>query len=299
MDAAKKAVLFYNNIIPIENFGGEYTALQWFCEYLAAPQQLKTKMLENPMVKAYYDYLAKDDFKILKKYVDFKYKLNQEKEEGEKGDKKEQKSKKLTEEDREIGRTQREFLEDFILFNNPKREEWEKTSKIMDIINLKKGETIADIGSGPGYYTYKFSQLVGERGKVYSIDVKEGHVDFLNKFVKEQKIKNIQTVKSKYDDICLKEKVDYLFICSLYHMIYGVSSEFDRSNFIKSMKKALKKNGRLIIVDNGPVEGELMPYHGPYITKELIIIQLSYYGFTLERYDQIIPQRYMLTFKLN
>jgi hypothetical protein len=89
-----------------------------------------------------------------------------------------------------------------------------------------------------------------------------------------------------------------MFICSLYHMIYGVSSESERNNFIMSMKKALKQDGRLIIVDNGPVEGELMPYHGPYITKELIIYQLAHYGFILEKYDQIIPQRYMLTFKL-
>lgn len=299
MEVAEKAVQFYDTIIPLENFGGEYTALQWFCEYLAAPQQLKAGMLKNPLVKAYYDYLAKDDYKVLKKYVDFKYKLNQEKEEGEKKEIEEQKSTELTEEDREIGRTKREFLEDFILFNNPKREEWEKTSRIMDAIGLKNGDTIADIGSGSGYYTYKFSQIVGEQGKVYAIDVKDGHLDFIGDFVKSQKIKNIQLVKSKMDDICLEEKVDYLFICSLYHMIYGVASEANRADFIGSIKKALKKGGRFIIVDNGPVESELMPYHGPYITKELIISQLSYYGFTLEKYDQIIPQRYMLTFKLN
>ncbi|MEW6041520.1 MAG: class I SAM-dependent methyltransferase, partial [Elusimicrobiota bacterium] len=278
LNAAKKAISLYNNIIPIENFGGEYSTLLWFCEYLAAPEQIKAKMLENPHAKAYFNYLAKDDFKELNNYLDFKY--------------------NLTKDDIKISRIKFQFLEDFILFNNPKREELEKTSKIMDILNLKEGQTIGDIRSRSGYYTYKFSQIVGEHGKVYAIDVNEGHLNFIKNFIKEQKIKNVEAIKSTLDDISLKEKVDYLFMCSLYNIIYGIFSEASRANFIMSIKKALKKDGRLIIVDNEPVN-ESMPLYGSFIDKELIIAQLFYYGFTLEKYDQITPQRYMLTFKLN
>jgi SAM-dependent methyltransferase len=93
--------------------------------------------------------------------------------------------------------------------------------------------------------------------------------------------------------------VDHAFMCSLYHIIYGVFSEPVRSKLVNSIRDVLKPGGRLIIVDNGPVEDYNLPYHGPFITKELIIYQLAYYGFTLEKYEQIIPQRYMLTFKLD
>jgi hypothetical protein len=60
----------------------------------------------------------------------------------------------------------------------------------------------------------------------------------------------------------------------------------------------LKENGRLVVVENNPVDGKTIPYYGFYIDKDLIIAQLFYYGFTLEKYDKITPQRYMLTFKL-
>jgi ubiquinone/menaquinone biosynthesis C-methylase UbiE len=292
MAAAKKAIEVYNDLIPKENFGGEYSALQWFCEYLVASDKQKAEMLKDPLTEGYYNYLSKDSNLLIKEYVKYKYKLDKE-------GKKEEESKTLIEEDREIGRTRRAFLEDFILFNNPKREDWEKTSKIMELLNFKKGNTIADVGCGSGYYSYRFSKLAGDKGKVYAIDIKERHLDFINEFVKLHDIKNIETIVSAEDDISLDMKVDYVFMCSLYHIIYGVFSEPVRARLISSIKNALKPDGRLIIVDNGPVTEELLPYHGPFITRELIEYQLSYYGFTLEKYEQIIPQRYMLTFKLD
>ena len=57
-------------------------------------------------------------------------------------------------------------------------------------------------------------------------------------------------------------------------------------------------NTELIVVDNGPVEDNTLPYHGPYIAKELTIAQLEHYGFKFEGYEQIIPQRYLLRFRL-
>lgn len=285
--AARLAIASYNSIIPRENFGGEYTAIQWFCEYLVASAKERDSMLSDPLVRAYFNYLGKDDFSLLRHYIKSKYKLSSGVE----------KDTMSIEDDSEIGRTKRAFLEDFILFNNPKRESWEHSSKIMHYIPFKRGDKIADVGCGSGYFSYKFSPLVGDSGKIYAIDIKQEHLNFLNDFFREENIKNIKTITSRSDNICLNDKVDYAYMCSLYHIIYGVLSEPDRESFIESIKKSLKKDGRLIIVDNGPVNDETLPYHGPYISKELIIAQLAYYGFRLEKYEQIIPQRYILIFK--
>ena len=58
------------------------------------------------------------------------------------------------------------FLEDFILFNNPDRERWESTRENIERFQLKEGMTIADVGSGPGYYSFKFSALYAIISKV-------------------------------------------------------------------------------------------------------------------------------------
>ena len=78
-----------------------------------------------------------------------------------------------------------------------------------------------------------------------------------------------------------------------------VALDKDRDAYLKSLTKWLKPGGELIIVDNGPVDDNTLPYHGPYISRELIEYQLGFYGFKLTDYVQIIPQRYMLKFRLS
>ncbi|MBC8460054.1 MAG: methyltransferase domain-containing protein [Deltaproteobacteria bacterium] len=277
---AKNALKVYRELIPKENYGGEYTSLQWFCEYLVSLESERKGFFNDRMVEAYFHFFADNDYAVLKEYLKRKYKL-----------------KMFKSVDPEVGHTRRSFLEDFILFNNPKREEWEQTSKIMNLLKFNKGDKIADIGCGPGYFTYKFSSLVGDEGLVYAIDIKQEHLDFLDSVIKKEGVKNIVTVRSETNDIIVRDKVDVAFMCSLYHIIYAVSPEKERREFIESIKMSLKPGGSLVIVDNGPVEDTTLPYHGPYIDKELIISQLHHYGFRFEEYHQIIPQRYLLIFR--
>jgi ubiquinone/menaquinone biosynthesis C-methylase UbiE len=279
--AGEAAISLYNKLIPRENYGGEYSALKWFCEYLLASDAEKQKFLENRYVASFFQFFADNDFANLKEYVARKYRL-------------------VTFEDQytELGQNRHAFLEDFILFNNPRREDWEKTSKVIESLQLKPGETIADVGSGPGYYSFQFADLVGEKGKIYAIDTVSEHLNYVKQVSDKYDIKNIETVHTPGDTIGVPENVaDRVFLCSLYHNIYGMNKEDERDRFVASIYKSLKKNGKLIVVDNAMVKTTEMPYHGPYIAKELIIGQMKYYGFKLVDNYAFIPQRYVLVFE--
>lgn len=278
-ESAKAAIQIYDRLIPRENFGGEYTALRWFAQYLLANEKEKANYIDSVLTKEYFEFFAKDNFAVLKEYIQRKYKLAEF-------------------EKTEANQERERFLEDFILFNNPSREDWEKTSKIMEVLKIKKGQRIADIGSGPGYYTFKFAELVGPSGYVYAIDTVEKHTNYIDEVADKYNIKNIETIKSKSDSISVAEnQVDLAYLCSLYHIIYLTSMEEVKDRFVESIKTALRPNGRLVIVDNALVDSAQIPYHGPYIAKELVISQLEYYGFQLVEDYQFIPQRYVLVFK--
>lgn len=280
VDFARRARAAYEKLIPDENFGGEYTALQWFSEYLIADEPQRQQMLSDPFNASYYHMFADNDYAVLKEYINRKYRIE-----------------RIKDADPEVGQERTAFLEDFILFNNPKREQWEQTSKIVASLKIKKGEQIADIGCGPGYYTHKFASLVGPSGRVYAADINDAHLKYLQDLNQKLNVQNIQIVTSRIDNICMTNPVDMVFMCSVYHIVYATDIEQVKDRFVGSIRDVLKKDGRLVIVDNALVEDQTLPYHGPFIAKELIVTQLKHYGFKVVGYYQYIPQRYVLVFK--
>jgi ubiquinone/menaquinone biosynthesis C-methylase UbiE len=281
--AAQQAIDIWDHIIPDENFGGEYTALRWVLQcQLATEAERKTVFLADPLVESFHRKLSGENWKALKGYLIDKYHLRE--------------MPKERIDMIELKRLNR-FLEDFILFANPRREQWEKSSLMIDAMGVKPGDKVADIGSGPGFFSFAFGKLVGPAGKVYAVDNNEDHIGYLKDTISRLKIANVEPIMPKVEDMGIPEKVDLVYMCSLYHNIYSMFSDTEREAMVEGMKRALKPDGRLILTDNGPVEGRL-PYHGPYIARELIIQQLQFYGFDLVETHQFIPQRYMLTFKL-
>ena len=190
---------------------------------------------------------------------------------------------------------QRTFLEDMIMFTNPRRNDWENSMGIVRHIGLQPGDKVADIGCGFGFYSYLFSTEIGPGGKVYAVDTSEPYIQYLKRFVEKHQITNIQPIVSSTSDIMVEDTLDVAFICSVYHIIYGWSREIDRAAFINSIKKALRKDGLLVIADNSFMNGQEL--NNCYLNYELAIVQLGYYGFQFQEYVQITPQRYLLIFK--
>lgn len=288
---ANIAIEKYNDLIPQENFGGEYSALQWLCETMVAPENIRNEKLSDRLSRSFYNTMTADSCKISRYYLLHKYKLG--------NDSIRMLSDSILEMSGEVGRTHRSYLEDYILALNPNRPQWENTHVLLQRLGIVEGDTIADIGSGSGFFTDKFSTMVGNTGHVYALEIKDEHIKSLTDFLNEESISNVSVIKGREDLLELPQPVDKMFMCSLYHIMYGVISDRDRDTYLKSLVSQLKDGGELIIVDNGPVDDDTLPYHGPYISKELIIDQLGFYGFKLVDYLQFIPQRYMLKFKLN
>jgi len=108
-------------------------------------------------------------------------------------------------------------------------------------------------------------------------------------------IGNIKTIVSVPTDIKVNDQADVAFICSLYHVIYGWATEPNRRTFLESIKRTLKPNGRLMIVDNVAQDGHEL--HSEYVDHRLVEAQLHFYGFETEFFAEISPLRYVLVFK--
>jgi SAM-dependent methyltransferase len=262
---AAEASAIYDEIIPRENYGGEYSALQWFCDYLLADAEAREAMTADPYVQVFFEMYGGNGLEVLQEYLKRKYRVEE-----------------IGDEDTRAGQDRKVYLEDTILFSNPRREGWEHTSELMKLLDLKPGMRIADVGSGPGYYTFRFAERVGPEGEVIAIDTVAAHLANLERTREKLGVTNVRTIQTDGKSLGLAgEKVDAVFLCSLYHNIYAMSTAPERDAFVDAIKDA---------------RGTL-PYHGPYVAKELIIAQMVNYGFELVSEHQHIPQRYLLVLR--
>lgn len=141
----------------------------------------------------------------------------------------------------------KEFVERFEIES---REVFSKRKEIVEHCRIGKGTTVADIGAGTGLFTRLFSEAVGTSGQVVAVDISQTFLDHINSTNREANRKNVQTLLCEPDTTKLPEAtVDLAFICDTYHHF-----EFPHKT-MKSIHKALKPGGRLVVIDFHRIEG--------------------------------------------
>jgi ubiquinone/menaquinone biosynthesis C-methylase UbiE len=126
-------------------------------------------------------------------------------------------------------------------FENPQRLEWQKPDKVIQMLQPLSGKTIADIGAGTGYFSFR---LASRASKVIAIDIDPKFIEYLNKEVKKNNYKNIEVRQTSTQTPGLKEQeADKVLIVNTYHHIEK------REDWLKSLKKGMKKESALYIVD--------------------------------------------------
>src|SRR4030042_3431282 len=162
------------------------------------------------------------------------------------------------------------------MFNRKAARRQSKANEILRALNIQPGQSIADIGSGGGFFTFLFSQLVGEKGKVYAIDTNKDFLEFINKQSAKQGLTNITTVLATEEVIPLPSHcADLLFVRSVYHHLQN------RTSYFSEAKKLLTSQGRIAIIEFSQ-QGSKLSFHrrcGHNVPKEIIIKEMSTAGF--------------------
>ncbi|HLY73722.1 MAG TPA: class I SAM-dependent methyltransferase [Planctomycetota bacterium] len=128
--------------------------------------------------------------------------------------------------------------------DRPEREDEEQPAKVIEALELKGGEVIADLGAGSGYFTFRLAPKVGETGKVLAVEIQDEMIGELKKRIEKNKVTNVETVKCTESDPKLPEaSVDIVLMVDVYHEIafpYEVMT---------AIRKALKPGGRAVFIE--------------------------------------------------
>jgi len=128
---------------------------------------------------------------------------------------------------------------------NRKRDKGERPSEIIQLIDVRPGMRIGEVGAGFGYFTFFLSEEVGERGVVYANDIDKYTLIALEFYAKEfGALKNIIPVLALDDDPCFPSRdLDMIVIYCCFHDIKN------REVWLKNAVKYLKPKGTLALID--------------------------------------------------
>jgi ubiquinone/menaquinone biosynthesis C-methylase UbiE len=174
---------------------------------------------------------------------------------------------------------------------DPKRDAYQKPHEVVHALGLKPGEIIADIGAGSGYFTFHLARHVGEKGKVYAVDVSPDMILHVNRRIRELKVNNVVSVLADSDDPLLPDQsVNRFFICDVWHHVDN------QTKYLSLMKKMLKPGGGVVMIDFHKKELPVGPPMKIKIAREDLIKQMESNGFRLTKEHTFLPYQYFLVF---
>jgi ubiquinone/menaquinone biosynthesis C-methylase UbiE len=114
----------------------------------------------------------------------------------------------------------------------------------MDLLGIKPGITVADIGAGSGWFTVRAARRIGNASKVYAVDINPDFLQHIRQRAQRDGLRNIETILDKEDDPLLPPRsIDSVLLLKTYHEVAKPVP------FLNNLRKALKPGARVGIID--------------------------------------------------
>jgi arsenite methyltransferase len=172
------------------------------------------------------------------------------------------------------------------------RDEWQQPKRVIESLQIRPGDHVADLGAGSGYFTFALSKAVGPEGKIYAVDIDRDMTDLLAKRAKEEGANNVDVILVKPEDPLLPAAgVDLILSVDAYHHISN------RVNYFSNLRKYLRADGRVGIVefDRRAWFAGLWNHYTP---SEFIKREMEQAGYVLQREFDFLDRQSFLIFVL-
>lgn len=130
-----------------------------------------------------------------------------------------------------------------------RRDDWQRVPDIFAALGAKSGSRIADLGAGEGWLSVRLARHVGPNGRVFAVDISDAALNSLAGTLARDTLRNVELILAEDDDPRLPfGTLDGVVILNAYHEMPK------RVPVLEGVKRALKRGGVLVIVDNAPVD---------------------------------------------
>ena len=133
------------------------------------------------------------------------------------------------------------------------------SDEILSQLNLRGDETFLDAGCGDGYISKRAIEKYLPKGKVYAVDFYDESIKELHDYVDENNIENLIAIEADLTKNIPRvgdESVDVVLMLNVFH---GFKESNQREDVIGELKRIIKPDGRIAIMEFKPIEMEWGP----------------------------------------
>jgi predicted methyltransferase len=180
------------------------------------------------------------------------------------------------------------------VFDDPKRDEWQKPKELVAALAIEPGMAVADIGAGTGYFSKRLAEAVGANGAVFAVEVWPNLVSHLRDRAEKEKTPNVIPVLASTGNPRLApESVDLALFIDAYHHVDG------RLAYLATLRRSLRPSARVAIVDWKPGPQPFGPKEEDHkLPREKVEAEMKEAGFELAGAPDLLPHQYVLIFRL-
>jgi len=180
-----------------------------------------------------------------------------------------------------------------VFLEAPKRVYTMQPERVLDVLGVKQGETVGDIGAGTGFFSLPLARRVGVAGHVYAVEIEDELLAFIGEKIKRQQVTNIILVKSSDSTPNLPPACcDRILIANTY--IYFD----DPVTFMRNVRPSLKPGGLVGIIevdaDKAKSEKKLLEIKGRVASE--VIDEMKSAGFLFRKSHDFLESRFFLEF---
>jgi ubiquinone/menaquinone biosynthesis C-methylase UbiE len=178
------------------------------------------------------------------------------------------------------------------MFNSKAADPKNKPDEVLKAIALQRGQKVADIGAGGGYFALRFAEVVGTDGQVFALDTNSVFLEFIQNSAKEGGFGNVETILATKESAALPAKsLGLIFLRNVCHHLAK------RVEYFRRLKDALETGGRIAIIEYRGGKG--FSFHrlfGHYVPEERIIREMEEAGYQVEKTFDFLPEQSFTVF---
>jgi SAM-dependent methyltransferase len=167
------------------------------------------------------------------------------------------------------------YTGDLSIFEKPGRDQRLQIERVMDLLGLKPGKSVADIGAGSGWFSVRAAHRIAPSGTVYAEDINPEAITYIRQRAARENLPNIHVIQGTPDNPKLMPtSIDAVLMLKVYHEVANPLE------LLRNLRPALRPDARIGVIDRNGTGTD----HG--LNASVVIHEMDEAGFRLSgRYD--------------